>query len=72
MMFGQWLNSQRIIKRLAKALISLGPSLFWAFAGRTYHIVENLMSWLEYNKTVIDYCVIEYAVDIHHWIPILT
>ena len=35
--------------------------LIWGFAGRTYHIVGNLMHWLKYNfqmnlkyKTVLD------------------
>ena len=35
-MFGQYLNSPRIIKRLGKVLIR-------AFVGHTYHIVGNLM-----------------------------
>ena len=44
MLFSQ-LNNHRIFKRVAKALISL-HRLVWAFAGRTYHIVGNLMSRL--------------------------
>ena len=27
---------------------------------------------MKYNKTIVDYCVIGYDVDIHRWIPILT
>ena len=41
MMFSQ-LNSHKIFKSLAKALIC-------GFAGRTYHIVGNLMSRLIYK-----------------------
>ena len=45
MMFGQQLNTHRLIKRLAKALVSL-CMLVLAFAGRTYHIVGHIMSRL--------------------------
>ena len=47
MLFGQLLNTHIIFKRLAKALIRL-RRLTWGFAGRTYHIVGNLMSRLIY------------------------
>ena len=47
MMLGQKLNTHRIYKWLLKALFRL-PRLIWGFAGRTYHIVGNLMSLLNY------------------------
>ena len=30
--------------------------LVWAIAGRTYHIVENLMLWLKYAMLVAQIC----------------
>ena len=51
MLFGQKLNSHRIFKRLAKALIrqtACMRRLVLAFAGCTYHIVGNLKWWLNY------------------------
>ena len=49
MVFSQWLNTHRISKGLAKALIRL--TSIWGFAGRTYHIVGNPMSRLIWSKS---------------------
>ena len=49
MLFSQSLNTHRIFKRLAKALIRLRVCAGWSeplLVARTHHIVGNLMSRL--------------------------
>ena len=55
-MFSQLLNNHRILKRLAKGSDQTVRMhrLIWCFAGRTYHIVGNLMHWLNYNTHAVD------------------
>ena len=52
MIFGRWHGSHGVFKRLAKALIRLPRMrrLVCVFAGRTYLIVGNVMSWLKYVR----------------------
>ena len=48
MLFGQQLNSQKIFMRQGSDQTARMRRKIWGFAGRTYHIVGNLMPRLMY------------------------
>ena len=56
MMFGQQLNIHRIFKVTSKGSDQSAHMrrLVWAFAGRKYHIVGNIMPQLKYSGQVLN------------------